>query len=90
MNYLNSLILVGKFNSLIKINDNISCLNIFQHHEDGDVIIPIIIFDKCAEHLKKSCESGDLIGIKGHINIDDSGLIIVTDKITFMYTKRDE
>ena len=90
MNYLNSLILVGKFNSLIKINDNISCLNIFQHHEDEDVIIPVIFFDKGAEHLKKSCESGDLIGIKGHIDTDDSGLIIVTDKITFIHTKRDE
>lgn len=42
------------------------------------------------DHLKKSCESGDLIAIKGHINTDDSGLIISTDKITFMYTKRDE
>lgn len=42
------------------------------------------------DHLKKSCESGDLIGIKGHIDTDDSGLIIVTDKITFMHTKRDD
>ena len=42
------------------------------------------------DHLKKSCEPGDLIGIKGHIDTDVSGLIIVTDKITFMHTKRDE
>lgn len=90
MNYLNSLILVGKFNSLIKINDNISCLKIFQHHEDEDVIIHVIIFDKGAEHLKKSCESGNLIGIKGHIDTDNNGLTIVTDKITFMHTKRDD
>lgn len=90
MDYLNNLILVGKFNSLIKINDNISCLNIFQHHEDEDVIIPVIIFNKGVDHLKKSCESGDLIGIKGRIDTDENGLIIVTDKITFMHTKRDE
>ena len=51
MDYLNSLILVGKFNSLI--NDTISCLNIYQNHEDEDVIIPVIIFDKGAKHLKK-------------------------------------
>ena len=42
------------------------------------------------DHLKKSCEHGYLIVIKGHIDTDDSGLIIVTDKITFMHTKRDE
>ena len=53
MDYLYSLILVGKFNSLIKINDTISCLNIYQNHEDEDVIIPVIIFDKGAKHLKK-------------------------------------
>ena len=42
------------------------------------------------DHLKKSCDPGDLIGIKGHIDTYDSGLIIVTDKITFMHTKRDD
>ena len=88
MNHLNSLILVGKVNSLIKINDTVSCLNIYQHHED--VIIPVIIFNKGIDHLKKSCEPGDLIGIKGHIDTDDNAFIIVTDKITFMHTKRDE
>ena len=90
MDHLNSFILVCKFNSLIKINDTVSCLNIYQHHEDEDVIIPVIIFNKCIDHLKKSCEPGDLIGIKGHIDTDDNGLIIVTDKITFMHTKRDD
>ena len=90
MEHLNSFILVCKFNSLIKINDTVSYLNIHQHHEDEDVIIPVIIFNKGAKHLKKSCDSGDLIGIKGHIDTDDNGLIIVTDKITFMHTKRDD
>ena len=42
------------------------------------------------DHLKKSCDPGGLIGIKGHIDTDDNGLIIVTDKITFMHTKRDD
>ena len=41
-------------------------------------------------YLKKSCEPGQLIGIKGHIDTDDNGLTIVTDKITFMHTKRDD
>lgn len=52
MDYLYSLILIGKFDSLKK-NDNISCLNIYQHHKDEDVIIPVIIFNKGAKHLKK-------------------------------------
>ena len=76
MDHLNSFILVCKFNSLIKINDTVSCLNIYQHHDDEDVIIPVIIFNKCIDHLKKSCEPGDLIWIKGHIDTDDNVLII--------------
>ena len=86
MEHLNSYILVCKFNSLIKINDKVSYLNIYQHHEDEDVIIPVIIFNKCIDHLKKSCEPGDLIGIKGHIDTDDNGLIIKAIKITFLNT----
>ena len=38
------------------------------------------------DHLKKSCESGDLIGIKSHINTDYNGLIIKAIKITFLNT----
>ena len=38
------------------------------------------------DHLKKSCEHGDLIVIKGHIDIDDNGLIIKAIKITFVNT----
>ena len=38
------------------------------------------------DYLKKSCESGDLIVIKGHIDTDDNGLIIKTIKITFLNT----
>ena len=86
MEHLNSYILVCKFNSLIKINDTVSYLNIYQHHEDEDIIIPVIIFNKGAKHLKKSCDSGDLIGIKGHIDTDDNGLIIKAIKITFLNT----
>ena len=36
--------------------------------------------------LKKSCEFGDLIGIKGNIDTDDNGLIIKAIKITFLNT----
>lgn len=53
MDHLNSLILVDKFNSLIKTNDTVSCLNIYQHHEDEDVIFSVIIFNKGAKHLNK-------------------------------------
>lgn len=90
MNYLNSLILVEKFHSLTKINDNISCLTIYQSHENEDIIIPVIIFNKGADNLKQCCEPEDFVGIKGHIDIDDNGLIIVTDRITFMHSKRDD
>ena len=39
------------------------------------------------DHLKKSFESGDLIGIKGHIDTDDKGLTIKADKISFLKHK---
>ena len=38
------------------------------------------------EHLKKSCEYGALVVIKGHIDTDDNGLIIKAIKITFLNT----
>ena len=84
MDYLNRCLLLGRYRSITIIDDNISCLVIVINDEDGDLTIPIITSTDVAKKIINSCEEDSLIGIKGKIDADENGLIIKTDKISFL------
>lgn len=84
MDYLNRCLLLGRFRSVTIIDDNVSCLVIIINDEDGDLTIPIITSTDVAKKIINSCEEDSLIGIKGKIDADENGLIIKTDKISFL------
>ena len=86
MDYLNNCILLGKYESITTTN-NTSCLTIILSNEDGDITIPITIESEIANKLINKCDIGSLIGIKGKIDVDEHGLIIIAEKITFMSYK---
>lgn len=88
MSYLNSIILVGKFYDILKINNDISCLTIVLSNEDGNTTIPIIISTTIVDKIHEHIEIDDIIGIKGHIDTDIKGLTIISDKITYIHSKR--
>lgn len=47
-------------------------------------IIPIRLYNMMCDKAKESCHKGDLIGIKGRIQIKDNKMIIIADKITYL------
>lgn len=47
-------------------------------------IIPIKAFGGVAEKMCEYCEKGDLIGVKGNLQIKDEELIVIGEKITFL------
>ena len=87
MDYLNRCLLIGRYRSIIIIDDNVSCLVIVINDEDGDLTIPIIISTTIANKLKNNCDEDSLIGIKGKIDADEHDLIIRTDKLSFLSHK---
>ena len=88
MDHLNSSILVGRYYSLTKIDESVSCLVIVIKENDGDISIPVIIGNDVADKILEYCKYDDVIGIKGKINADKDGIIIVANKVTFLQTKR--
>ena len=87
MDYLNRCLLLGRYRSITIIDDNISCLVIVINDEDGDLTIPIITSTNVAKKIINNCEEDSLIGIKGKIDVDDNGLIIRAEKISFLSHK---
>ena len=45
-------------------------------------IIPVEVFNCIAENMREYCKKGDLIGVKGHLEIIDEKLIVLAEKIT--------
>lgn len=88
MDHLNNTILVGRYYSLTKIDESVSCLVIVIKENDGDISIPVIIGNDVADKISEYCKYDDVIGIKGKIDADKDGIIIVANKVTFLQTKR--
>ena len=72
------------YRSITIINNNISCLVIVIDDEDGCITIPVIISIEIAQKFQNNCEEYSLIGIKGKLDYDKNGLIIRSEKISFL------
>lgn len=53
---------------------------------DNDVI-PCKLWNSIAENTVEYCKQGDLIGVKGRLEMTDSGLQVIADKVTFLSNK---
>ena len=81
---MNNVMLLGKYISVTKINDQVSCINI----SVSDKIIPVTINNNISKTIEKYCCPNDTIGIRGTIDINENEIIIVAEKISFLQTKR--
>lgn len=95
---LNQIVLVGRITSeLKKINEKktkmiIACNRNYKN-EDGVYetdFIPIILGGNVAKQVTAWCEKGDLIGIRGRIEINDKNETeIIADKISFLSANKE-
>ena len=84
MNHLNNCLLLGRYHSINVINDDIATLSIIVNDPNGDITIPVIIGTEVAYQMVEKCEDNCMIGIKGKIDVDEHGIIIKAEKITFL------
>ena len=63
-------------------------------NEEGEYetdFVPCTLWNAIAENVAEYCKKGDLVGIKGRIQNENNGIVIVTEKVTFLSsTKKDE
>ena len=51
--------------------------------------IPVVMWNGIADNMAEYCHKGDLIGVKGRLEMRDSQLLLVAEKITFLSSKKD-
>ena len=86
---LNQVVLVGKIK---EINEDRVIILVTRNskNENGDYetdIIPCYFKDTISKNANEYCKKGDVIGIKGRIEILNNEIMIMVDKLTFLSAK---
>jgi len=51
-------------------------------------LIPCALWNDIAKNTVEYCKKGDLVGVKGAIQVNDKIMIVRAEKITFLSTKK--
>lgn len=53
--------------------------------------VPCTLWNGIAENVAEYCRKGDLVGVKGRLQTENNGLVLVAEKVTFLSSaKKDE
>ena len=93
---LNQVALVGRLSNDIEIKGNKNELDIvlavtrrFKNSNgiyETDFINCKVYFD-ITNNVSECCKKGDVIGIRGHLQVVDNVLVVIADKISFLTSK---
>lgn len=97
---LNQVILVGRLTKELELKESengkkycsiiIAVPRSFKN-ADGEYetdFIDCILWQGIAENTKEYCRKGDVIGIKGRIQVNDNKMQIIGEKVTFLSSKK--
>ena len=53
--------------------------------------VPCTLWNGIAENVAEYCRKGDMVGVKGRLQTENNGLVLVAEKVTFLSSaKKDE
>ena len=87
---LNQAILVGRVWDMSAENYIIISVPRSYKNEDGEYendMIKVTLEGKINDSTREYCHKGDIIGVKGRIRVDEDGMKIVGEKVTFLSSK---
>lgn len=69
----------------------IIAINRFFKNEEGMYetdFIPCVLYSKVAENTCEYCRRGDIIAVKGRLQIDENKLEVIGERVTFISSQR--
>ena len=90
---LNNCTLVGRMVNLEIKENNGEKMGIMYLSTPKDkeniIVVEIVLYENMMNNVKEYCDKGDLVGIKGKVDLLDNKTIIVAEKITFLSSRKD-
>ena len=99
---LNQIVLVGRIANDLKLKQEENGVEYSEFklavprafkNADGEYetdFVPIQTFKGVAKSTVEYCKIGDVIGVKGRLQIEDKKLVIAVEKISFLSTSKNE
>ena len=91
---VNSVMLVGRLIENVNEGDKgfaISVPRSFKN-ENGEYendIIPVKVWEGITNNLANWCVKGDLIGLRGRLEVQDEKVVVLAEKVTFLSSKKE-
>lgn len=52
--------------------------------------IPCVLYNMVAQNTAEYCKKGDIVGVKGRLQVEDNKVMVIAEKITFLSSKKEE
>lgn len=97
---LNQVILVGRLSHDLELKDTKEnakeldiVLAILRSFKNSDGVyetdfINCKVYGNMVDSTLEYCQKGDIIGLKGHLQIIDNNMLVVADKVTFLSSSK--
>lgn len=94
---LNQVVLVGRITKEIEINESgngvleLAVNRSFKNEEgiyETDFIEIVLFSGNLVDNVKEYCRKGDIVGTKGRLQVENDKLVVVSDKITFLSSRK--
>ena len=62
-------------------------------NSDGEYetdFIPVMLLGTVSETTLEYCKKGDIIGIRGRVQMEEGKIVLVADRVTFLSSKKDD
>ena len=98
---LNQVVLVGRLTNNLIIEGNeenkkgeivLAVQRPFKN-KDGEYdtdFIPCVLYNMVAQNTAEYCKKGDIVGVKGRLQVEDNKVVVIAEKITFLSSKGGE
>lgn len=91
---LNNCVLMGRIKGLEFKENNGEKMGIMYlsipKDEENIIDVEIVLYENMTNNVKEYCDKGDLVGIKGKVDLVDNKTTIVAEKITFLSTRKND
>ena len=92
---MNQVIMVGrivKIESEERTTVTIAVTRKFKN-SDGEYetdFVPVMLFGAVSETTHEYCKNGDIIGVRGRVQIEDGKIVLIADRVTFLSSKKED
>ena len=92
---MNQVIMVGRIVKIETEEKTIVTIAVTRQFKNSDGeyetdFVPVMLLGTVSETTLEYCKKGDIIGIRGRVQMEEGKIVLVADRVTFLSSKKDD